>query len=396
MAYPCHPHLQHPKIRMKKTVYFLFLLLSIASFCNAQEVAQVSSKRIDSQYFPFEREILIYTPDNYNEYTETEYDVIYVFDSQYRSRFDLVQSLMHYGCQSDAEDKLQFIVVGIVSPNIPELSRHRNNDFLPVPRHITMSSPYFGDYDKFKDFVKEEVIPYMDKHYRTSGHTLAIGHSLGASFILNALATDNLFDDYIAMSPNLEWDKNRFAESFINYDFANSKPRYIFMSMANESEETGWGKEWRPAWDSVKAFVERTDTLRHINFRIKEYPQYSHNKCYHHVLMDCLGDYSMYRQNTTFNDLTLYPVHIELVAPDANGEVFITGNQKNLADWNPAGVKMREINDSTYAVDLRLMFPAEFKFTQGSWDKQISPANAALRNLRISRPNKRNWRYIAR
>lgn len=173
MAYPCHPHLQHPIIRMKKTVYFLFLLLSIASLCAAQEVAQVSSKRIDSQYFPFEREILIYTPDNYNEYTETEYDVIYVFDSQYRSRFDLVQSLMHYGCQSDAEDKMQFIVVGIVSPNIPELSRHRNNDFLPVPRHITMTSPYFGDYDKFKDFVKEEVMPYMDNHYRTSGHTLS-------------------------------------------------------------------------------------------------------------------------------------------------------------------------------------------------------------------------------
>jgi hypothetical protein len=36
----------------------------------------------------------------------------------------------------------------------------------------------------------------MKMNYRTSGRTLGIGHSLSASFVLDSMITDDLFDDY--------------------------------------------------------------------------------------------------------------------------------------------------------------------------------------------------------
>lgn len=221
---------------MKRIIFLSFFFATILS-CIGQQVANVELKDISSKYFSFNRQFLVYTPENYNEQTESDYDVIYVFDSQARSSFDLVHSLLHYSLQS--QNDMNFIVVGVVSPFMPEIEYHRNNDFLPIPENIKMTTNYYGSSDKFKQFLKEELIPYIDENYRTSKHTLGIGHSLGASFILDALATEELFDDYIAISPNFCWDKERFANNFMTYNFNNSKYRYIYMSMGNEMEATG-------------------------------------------------------------------------------------------------------------------------------------------------------------
>lgn len=381
---------------MKKILAFLSCATACVAAC-AGNLADVETKTFNSELFPFEREVLIYTPDKYDRNTATEYDVIYVFDSQYRSRFDLVHSLLHNSVQSPSEDVLDFIVVGVMSPAEPidEYQYFRNNDMLPVPEYQQMETPYYGSSDKFKKFIKDEVMAYIDENYRTSGHTLAIGHSLGASFILDALATDNLFDDYIALSPNFEWDRQRFAKGFMNYDFNNGVPRYIFLSMANESEKTGWGSEWRSSWDMVKNYADTAAFPEYVRVRTNETPEYSHNKSYLPALLDCLGEYAMYRHTSYITDDTVHKVHLELTAPNISGDIYVTGNQPALADWNPQGVKLTQENDSTYSIDVELKLPAEFKFTQGSWDTQIIPDNAVPGNLRISRPDKLTKHYKA-
>ncbi|MCM1517465.1 MAG: alpha/beta hydrolase-fold protein [Pseudoflavonifractor sp.] len=374
---------------MRRTTLFIIGLLTSFITTFAANDASLGEKSFNSDLFPFERNILIYMPSDYDRNTGTEYDVVYVFDSQWRSRFDLVHSLLHYNVQSPTEDTMDFIVVGIQSPIAPidEYQYFRNNDMLPVPEHQQMQSPYYGSSDKFKRFIKDEVMAYIDSTYRTSGHTLAIGHSLGASFILDALATDDLFDDYIALSPNFEWDQRRFAKGFMNYDFNNGKPHYIFLSMADESEETGWGKEWRDAWDMVKNFADTTTFPSNIRIRTNETPDYSHNSSYLPALLDCLTEYALYRHDWTPVDTTLHPVHIVLDAPAITGDVYITGNQAALADWNPQGIRMEKTGDTTYSIELNLRLPAEFKFTQGTWESQITPTNAVVGNLRISRPD---------
>lgn len=107
---------------MTRIITIFFIQLLSISVISAQELAKVEVKELDSQFFPFKRTILIYTPDRYDEHTQSEYDVIYVFDSQTRSNFDLVHGLMHYGCQVEGEDVHPFIVVGVTSPYLPEFN----------------------------------------------------------------------------------------------------------------------------------------------------------------------------------------------------------------------------------------------------------------------------------
>jgi len=52
--------------------------------------------------------------------------------------------------------------------------------------------------------------------------------------------------------------------------------------------------------------------------------------------------------------------------------LFISGNHKSLAKWNPASVALNPVNDSLWTI--KLPFPVntsiEYKFTRGSWDTE--------------------------
>lgn len=368
----------------------LFFVLSACLCVYSQETMRVESKMFQSPDFPFDREIFIATPPYYDEYDQSDVDVVYVFDSQWRSHFALTYGILAE-CQTPGTDTLPFIVVGVPSPSVPGYCR--SNDFLPEPTNVTYTSGLYGNYENFKKFLRDDVMPYIDRNYRTSGHTMAIGHSLSASFILNALASDELFDDYIALSPNFMEDGNKFADNFLSYDFNNGKPRFLFLSMTNESEDTGWPAEWRKAWDLVKGKTESSDLPETAKMIFKEYPHQTHGGCYAECLMDALPLYALYRQNTQFRDPEHHPVHIELECTWADGDVFITGNQDAVANWNPQGVKMNRPDDNRYSIDLDVRLPLEFKFTMGSWESQIYPGNAYAGNLRIFTADKANKHY---
>ncbi len=373
----------------------LMVIASIGSL-SAQEIARVEYKEFDSKNFPFKRPFIIFTPENYDTNPNSDYDVIYVFDAQNYSRFGLVHNLLHYGCQEEVlpdEEVRQYIVVGVPSPYVPEYNYERNRDFYSETVNTLMPEGMpegYGCAPQFKKFLKEELMPYIDSNYRTTGHTLAVGHSLSASFVLDALETEDMFDDYIALSPNLVWDNQLWADGLINFYFKDGKPRYLFLSMANECEDTGWGPMWRPSWDMVKNYFESAGLPDYTIMKFKEYPQFSHSAGYQPVIIDALKDYSIYRVTHNHEPVTIetYPVHIEVKGQSLNGDVYITGNQDALANWNPMGVKMNRVNDSTYTIDLNLRLPAEYKFTQGSWDQQLSPKYTVPGNLRIDNPDK--------
>ena len=376
---------------MKRPTQFLMTLLLPVCSVTAQEIARVEYKEFDSPLFSFKRPVLIYTPEAYDENPEVDYDVIYVFDSQARASFDLVQSLLHFALQTPNNDR-QYIVVGVANPTHWEIEYNRNNDFLPVPQHWQMTTPYYGSVDKFKKFLKEELMPYIDSNYRTSGHNAGIGHSLGASFVIDAMTQDDMFDDIIAISPNMAWDDDYYANMIKNFDFAGSRPRFIALSMGSEGLETDtlyqFPKVWRDSWENTKTFLDSVSIPGHIKLEVIDLPEYDHNQVILPMHMRALRDYATYRYNPVFIDNKFYPVHIELTGSSVDGDVYITGNQPALANWKPEGVKMKVLNDTTRVIDLNLQLPAEFKFTKGSWENAFFITNGEPGNLRISSPAK--------
>ena len=61
---------------------------------------------------------------------------------------------------------------------------------------------------------------------------------------------------------------------------------------------------------------------------------------------------------------------IKVIVPNKTDEVYITGNQEALGNWNPKSVKMEKISDYERSITVDLTYPAEFKFTQGDWNSE--------------------------
>ena len=366
----------------KKTI--ITILLALVTIVGQAQVPLESVKELTmkSEYFNHERQVLIYTPDSYSKYDQTYYDVIYVFDAQDRTMFDLVHCLLNMVCKPDPDGgkNTNFIIVGICSPTLWDINYFRNHDYLPMPLHgntgLFKEGYYYGKSPDLKKFVKNELMPYVKTHYRTSGRSLGIGHSLSASFVLDAMITDDLFDDYIAISPNCCYDEYRLATDIESYQFKNRKaPRFIYASMSGEIDNGPeyWGDEWKTGWERVSAvlkdkahFPENTVTSVHT------FPGYGH----YNGVFGAKNLVSYVGEET-------YPVHIELRGKNLTDTIYITGNQDALGNWEAKGVKMTLTSDSIASIDLHLHLPAQFKFTRGSWECEAIISNADTGNLII-------------
>jgi predicted alpha/beta superfamily hydrolase len=79
-------------------------------------------------------------------------------------------------------------------------------DYTPTPGGPKGS----GDGAKFLNFLKTELIPFMETNYRGDpARRILGGHSLGGLFTLYAMFSDpSLFWGYLAGSPAIPWDNN--------------------------------------------------------------------------------------------------------------------------------------------------------------------------------------------
>lgn len=376
----------------KKTIFTVLLVLVTIAGQAQVPLESVKELTMKSEYFNHERQVLIYTPDNYPNFDQTYYDVIYVFDAQDRTMFDLVHCLLNIACKPDPDGgrSQSFIIVGICSPNLWDINYFRNHDYLPMPIHgnngLFREGYYYGKSPDLKKFVKNELMPYVTTHYRTSGRTLGIGHSLSASFVLDALVTDDLFDDYIAVSPNCAYDEYRLATDIENHQFKDRKaPRFIYASMSGEIEDghNYWGDDWKAGWERVSSFLkDKSHFNENTVTSVHTFPGYGHYNGFMPSLTAALNDYIVFGAKNLVGYVgeETYPVHIELRGKNLPDTIYITGNQEALANWEAKGVRMPLVNDSIAAIDLRLHLPAQFKFTRGSWEREAIISNADTGN----------------
>ncbi|ADQ16713.1 esterase [Leadbetterella byssophila DSM 17132] len=350
-----------------------FIIL-LALFCNqifAQQIARVENVKIKSEILNQEREILVYTPVDYDWRTNEYFKVIYVLDCQNREFFDYTSSIISFLTNGSSA----FIIVGISSPYNEALDYSRNNDFLPVLQ--TESSKrifgkYSGNADNFMGYIEKEVMPYIRENYRILDQKIIIGHSLGASFILYSfLEKPNLFRNYIAISPNLAYDENYLSERLSKFDYSKIKyPTFIYLSNADEG--INYWKEWKFAREHVYSFFR--DSLRQENFLIKidEFTNNSHWNTFPPALNNALEFYFKNIQEKEEDEISEqeYETTIRLKVPNKEDTVYISGNQTSLGNWNANAVKMNRISDYEREIILKLKSPAKFKFTRGSWESE--------------------------
>lgn len=357
-------------MKLKFGLILLFIVFFDQTF--AQSIARVENVKIHSKALNQEREILIYTPVDYDWRTNEYFNVIYVFDSQNREFFDYTSSIISFLTDGNKS----FIVVGITSPFDEKLDYSRNNDLLPIletEESKKRYGKYSGNADNFLNFVETEVISYVNSKYRISNQNIAVGHSLSASFILySLLQKPNLFQNYVAISPNLAYDNNKLSKDLIKFDFAKLKNEsFIYLSNANEGID--YWKEWKPARESVYSFLKDSIKNKNITVEIAEYPENNHWYTFPPSLNNALKFYFGNIQKKQESELSkeMYEVKIKIKVNDKNDIVYITGNQSSLGDWNPNKIEMNKTSDYERNIVLKVQSPAQFKFTKGSWDTEL-------------------------
>tara|TARA_R110000868_G_scaffold163179_1_gene395320 strand:+ start:4392 stop:5543 length:1152 start_codon:yes stop_codon:yes gene_type:complete len=357
---------------MKIKYYLIALFIICYLQINGQSIARVENKKIQSKFLKQEREILIYTPIDYDWRVNEYFNVIYVFDSQNREFFDYTSSILSFLPNNGKS----FIVVGITSPFNEEINYGRNNDLLPV---LTTEDSkkrfgtYSGNADNFIEFLLNEVVPCVDSNYRTLNSKIAVGHSLGASFLLySILKKPNLFSNYIAISPNLAYDNDFLTQKLMTFDYSKIKNN-TFLYLSNADEGIDYWKEWKSSREKLYNFYNNQLKTENITIKINEYPTKNHLNTFPPSLNDALEFYfkNVVQRNQEENSNELFDIKIRLKVQSKTETIYITGNQKNLGDWQPNKIKMNIVSELEREIVLKLKSPAQFKFTKGNWESEL-------------------------
>ncbi len=140
-----------------------------------------------------------------------------------------------------------------------------------------------GGAANFQRFLRDELIPVVDRQWRTDGFRTLVGHSASAQFALHELAVaPDGFRAYFAFSPSLDWDhalpNRELREAF---DKTASLPAFAYFAYSDD------GGDWL-AMDKALAETLRSHAPEGLRTQVRSYPTESHTGAPLVALIDAL------------------------------------------------------------------------------------------------------------
>jgi predicted alpha/beta superfamily hydrolase len=249
------------------------LLLSLQSKAQGVQWSNRTSSEvitIHSKVLNEERQIYIHVPKQDSASPYKTFPVMYLLDGE--NHFHILSAYIDY--LSRFEIIPPIILVGIIS-------KDRRKDLTPTKSIID----YFGKTDSiyktsggnehFFQFIKAELIPYIDTNYKVDPYKIFAGHSFGGITTINCmLSHPDVFNAYIAISPSLWWD-NKYILKLVENKWAKSVylNKAFFYSTGNEGINDP---------NSFHTDILRLDSLivnrtpKGLTYKYKCYPEESH------------------------------------------------------------------------------------------------------------------------
>src|SRR5690606_31756899 len=168
------------------------------------------------------RPYLVYTPPGYDA-GDQRYPVIYLLDGD--AHFHHATGVAAFLA---AQNRMPpAIVVGIANTD-------RSRDLTPTRQP---QPPTSGGADRFLEFLASELIPRIERDYRTAPLRILVGHSFGGLFAVHALISrPELFDVHIAASPSLQWDGELMAKR-LEPLLAGTINEHLYFTLGTEPAE---------------------------------------------------------------------------------------------------------------------------------------------------------------
>lgn len=352
---------------MKKII--VCLLIAIGFSANAQLYkGKLHEHKINSSAFEKEREIVVYTPPSYDE-TKDDYPVIYLFDGQFQAYIDMTSGVMDFLAQMG--EFSEFIIVGIVT-------EYRAKEFTPKPL-TKKTTKAWGETEVGKAHIleahlKNEVFPLVEKTYRTKPLRLAIGHSLGGTFVLNAILSDpNMFRGVIAVSPNVSYDYRQLVKTYDDFLKDNETlNNFIYVTVGNVGDmENGF----RISMEKLDAVIKYHNP-KGLKYTFEVYDGQNHSQTPASTLPKAFSK---------FHSIFSVPeskVEDILKSEDKDIVTELKTHYKNLSDWLGYESKptANEVNGFGYTCIYEEKFEDAVKTFE--WGNQLYPKDANLYDSR--------------
>lgn len=195
------------------------------SFClkaqNDENITIGKKEVITSKILNENRTLWIYTPNITSQQPNPDkrYPVLYLLDggAHFYSTVGIIQQLS----QANGNGVLpEMIVVAIENTN-------RVRDFVPTN---ALDKP-----NPFIDFLSSELIPHIEKNYKTAPYKMLVGHSLGGFKAIDILTNfPKLFNAYIAIDPSMWYESEKYLKITIaQLPKQNMNGKRLFIGSAN-------------------------------------------------------------------------------------------------------------------------------------------------------------------
>ncbi len=211
------------------------LIIQLQQLANAQinSTDQYLSKvgitdSINSGFLNESREIYIQLPDGYNPEKNQKYPVVYILDGE--MFLPTVYDVQNYYSGGFTPE---MVLIGISN------NKNRIRDLTTSTITTKYGMPFNeenGGAENFSQFIEKELIPYIEDNYAVSNFRTLIGHSYGGLFTIYALLKNpNLFANYLAIDPSLDWDGQKLLnESQKILSSQKYEGKSLFMSLSGQ------------------------------------------------------------------------------------------------------------------------------------------------------------------
>ncbi|MFC2107330.1 alpha/beta hydrolase-fold protein [Bacteroidota bacterium] len=181
-----------------------------------------------SQILNESREIYIQLPASYNPEKNQKYPVAFILDGEmFLPTLGDVQNYYSGGFTPE------MVLVGISN------DKNRIRDLTTSTITTKYGMPFNeenGEADNFSKFIEKELIPFIENKYPVTNYRTLIGHSYGGLFTIYTLLNyPNLFANYLAIDPSLDWDSQKLLKEtqglLATKKFEN---KALFMSLSGQ------------------------------------------------------------------------------------------------------------------------------------------------------------------
>lgn len=254
------------------------LLLFVASQVQSQNAETYKNAPSDvvtihSKVLNEDRKIYVHCPKSDSADLNKQFPVLYLMDAD--NHFELLTQYADYLSRPDVLSIPKIIIVGIVNTD-------RRRDLTPTksmldysgkPDSSTMLKPSGGN-ENFLEFIRTELMPEIDKNYKTNPYKIFAGHSFGGLSSINCMLTHaDMFNAYIAVSPSLWWD-NEYLLKFTNEKLKKGSVlnKILFYSDGNEGGSNSFFHKALLKFDSTITGKK----LNGLSYMYKHYPTETH------------------------------------------------------------------------------------------------------------------------